>query len=90
MKDNIVVNGYIGTWYVIDECTYNGNKYYQLESEQDGDETPWIIVNESFHIVKDKYGYNIDGYDEGIQKAIDIINKANEEIIENSKGSDKE
>lgn len=39
---------------------YNKEKYYQLESEQYGDETAWIIVDKNFHIVKDIFGYNID------------------------------
>lgn len=59
-KENLKIDGYRGTWYVIDECWFKGQYYYQLESEQDGDECPWIIVDKDFKIVKSIYGDNID------------------------------
>lgn len=59
-KENLKIDGYRGTWYVIEEYLFNGEYYYELESEQDGDECPWIIVDKDFKIVKDMFGYNID------------------------------
>ena len=59
-KENLKIEGYKGTWYVIDECWFKGQYYYQLESEQWGDETPWLIVDNEFKIVKNMFGDNID------------------------------
>ena len=52
-KDGIRVNGYVGTWYVIDETRFSGCKYYLLESELYGDETAALIVNSKCEIVLD-------------------------------------
>lgn len=58
--ENLRIQGYKGTWYVIDECFYNGKKYYMLESEIWGDEVPALIVNSDMNIVIDNMGFKID------------------------------
>lgn len=50
-KDNIKINGHTGTWYVIDESFYHGEKVYLLEHETYGDEAACLIVNEKLEII---------------------------------------
>jgi len=45
LKDNIVVEGRTGTWYVVDTAEVVGRTFYILESEQHGDEADWIVIN---------------------------------------------
>ena len=59
-KENLKIDGYRGTWYVIDEWWFKGQYYYQLESEQWGDECAWIIVDKDFNIVQNMFGDPID------------------------------
>ena len=73
VKERIRVKGYSGTWYEIDKTIWHdGKTYYLMESEQYGDETPWIIIDEENKIVKDIFGYNID----------DVYNDINSELEE--------
>jgi hypothetical protein len=50
-KDGIKANGHRGTWYVISERIYNGEKVYLLEHETYGEDAPHIIVNGDGDIV---------------------------------------
>ena len=52
-EENIKVPDYKGTWYVIDYITYQGIKYYMLESEQNGDEYPPLVIDEKFNVISD-------------------------------------
>jgi hypothetical protein len=46
-KDGIKVDGYIGTWYVIDEKVYEGiGKVLLLEHETYGDSAACVIIRE--------------------------------------------
>mgnify|MGYP000070609870 CR=1 FL=1 len=50
-KENLKIQGHVGTWYVIDEGMYQGRKVFLLEHEEFGDTAPCLIVNENLHIV---------------------------------------
>lgn len=63
-RDGIVLEGYEGTWYVIDEAYIGGQELYLLESEQEGDELPGIIVDEDLHVIMDDAWNGFDDLDE--------------------------
>lgn len=48
---NLKIDGYLGTWYVIDEKTHNGSKLYLLESELYGEDAAHLVVNENLDII---------------------------------------
>lgn len=50
-KENIKIEGHIGTWYVIDETEWKGKRVFLLEHETYGDEAACLIVNEKLEIV---------------------------------------
>jgi len=50
-KGNLTIEGHEGTWYVIEEAIYNGEKVYLLESEQYGDEAACLIVDKNLKIL---------------------------------------
>jgi len=47
----ITVSGHTGKWYVIDERTVGGKKFFLLEHETWGDEAPCVIVDASGNVV---------------------------------------
>lgn len=53
-QDNIKIEGYKGTWYVVDKTIYNGKRYYLLESEIWGDEAPCLIIDEKGNVILDE------------------------------------
>jgi hypothetical protein len=59
-KDNIKIEGHIGTWYVINELVYKGDPVFLLEHEDYGDEAACLIIKEDLTIVmEDVYnGFN--------------------------------
>lgn len=59
-KENIKVEGYRGTWYVIDETVRDGRKYYLLESEKWGDEAPHLLVDAKMNVIADDMYDNIE------------------------------
>lgn len=50
-KENIKIEGHVGTWYVIDESEWDGEKVFLLEHETYGDETACLIVNEDLKVI---------------------------------------
>lgn len=50
-KENIKIEGHIGTWYVIDETEWKGKRVFLLEHETFGDEAACLIVNEKLEII---------------------------------------
>lgn len=62
-KDNIRINGYVGTWYVIDEKEYKNKTLYLLEHEYYGDEAACLIIDEDYNIVMDDVWNGFDDYD---------------------------
>ena len=51
MTDKIKIDGHRGTWYIIDQTTYKGQKVFLLEHETYGDEAPAIIVNDCLRVI---------------------------------------
>ena len=50
-KENIIIEGHIGTWYIVDESEYKGRTVYLLEHEEFGDMAPCIIVDENLNAI---------------------------------------
>lgn len=44
-SDEIIIDGYEGTWYVVDTETVDGKELFLLENEEYGDETFGIIID---------------------------------------------
>lgn len=63
-SENIKVDGYRGTWYVIDSTTYNGKKYFLLEHEYYGDETCCLIVDKNGNFIDETYDDIITGLED--------------------------
>jgi len=63
-SENIKVDGYRGTWYVIDSAIYNGRKYFLLEHEYYGDETCGLIVDSRGNFVAETYDDIITGLED--------------------------
>ncbi len=59
-KENIRVEGYRGTWYVIAETVTDGRKYYLLESEKWGDEAPNLLTDAEMNVIADDMYDNIE------------------------------
>ena len=51
--DGIKVEGHVGTWYVIDESVFRGEKVYLVEHETFGDMAACLIINEKAEIILD-------------------------------------
>lgn len=52
LRENITIPGHKGTWYIIDtNDEYEFKEYHLLESEQYGDMSPCIIVDNNFNII---------------------------------------
>lgn len=60
-KENIKIEGHIGTWHVIDETFWHGEKIYLLEHETYGDEAACLIVNKNLDVIADNVW---DGFEE--------------------------
>lgn len=59
-NNNIKLEGYNGSWYIIDETIHNGNKYFLLESEIYGEDTASIIINKDFKVILDNVWNGFD------------------------------
>lgn len=62
--EGIILEGYEGTWYVIDEEYINGRQLYLLESEDCGDEVPCIIIDDEKNVILDDVWNGFDDLDE--------------------------
>jgi hypothetical protein len=65
-KNNIKVEGHVGTWYVVDEVYYEGAMYFLLEHEYYGEDTAWIAVDEAGDIV-------LEGIRNGAKELIEYL-----------------
>lgn len=50
-KNNVIVKGHKGTWYVVEEVTFNNETFYLLEHNTHGEDAPWVAVNVSGELV---------------------------------------
>ena len=66
-REGIKVEGYRGTWYVIDEAEYDGKTLYLLEHETYGDETAGLIVDDDANLMLDNVWNGFLDYDEYLE-----------------------
>lgn len=59
--------GHTGTWYALDMKEYHGERFFQMRSEQYGQEVADIIVSENGTLVAEDIWH---GFDEGAREAI--------------------
>lgn len=60
-------DGHTGTWYAVDMKTYHGERFFQMRSEEYGQEVADIIVSENGTLVAEDIWH---GFDEGAREAI--------------------
>lgn len=53
-SDELVIDGYEGTWYVVDTEIVDGKKLFLLENEEYGDETFGIIIDRDRNVLVDE------------------------------------
>ena len=53
-SDELVIDGYEGTWYVVDTETVDGKEIFLLENEDYGDETFGIIIDKDRNVLVDE------------------------------------
>ena len=53
-SDSLIIDGYEGTWYVVDTETVDGKEIFLLENEEYGDETFGIIIDRDRNILIDE------------------------------------
>lgn len=60
-------DGHTGTWYAVDMKMYHGERFFQMRSEEYGQEVADIIVSENGTLVAEDIWH---GFDEGAREAI--------------------
>lgn len=60
-------DGHTGTWYAVDMKTYHGERFFQMRSEEYGQEVADIIISENGTLVAEDIWH---GFDEGAREAI--------------------
>lgn len=53
-SDALIIDGYEGTWYVVDTETIDGKELFLLENEEYGDETFGIIIDKDRNVLVDE------------------------------------
>ena len=75
--ENIKVEGFVGTWYVIDTKTYFGTTLYLLEHEKYGDDTSSIIIDENYNVIHDEAWNGFLDYEESasyeVSKVLNMV-----------------
>ncbi|MGN0665413.1 MAG: hypothetical protein ACI4KF_02680, partial [Huintestinicola sp.] len=63
-SDSLIIDGYEGTWYVVDTETVDGKKPFLLESENYGDEAAGIIIDKDRNVLVDEAWNGFSDYHE--------------------------
>lgn len=63
-SDALIIDGYEGTWYVVDTETIDGKELFLLENEDYGDETFGIIIDKDRNILVDEAWNGFSDYHE--------------------------
>ena len=63
-SDELVIDGYEGTWYVVDTETVDGKELFLLENEEYGDETFGIIIDKDRNVLVDEAWNGFSDYHE--------------------------
>lgn len=66
-SDKIRVDGYVGTWYVIETATFGGERYFLVEHEKYGDETAHLILDEDGRLVLGDVWNGFDDLEEALE-----------------------
>lgn len=53
-KDNIKLNGHIGTWYILSDSVIMGKHLYLVEHETYGEDTEGLIIDNNYNVVLDE------------------------------------
>ena len=89
MRDGIHVNGYCGTWYVVEQDVFHRPTetgvedipVLFLEHEEYGDEAAWIIIDENGDVVLEDVWNGVDdlrAYEEHLEWEKHIFHKGGE------------
>ncbi len=63
-SDELVIDGYEGTWYVVDTESVDGKEIFLLENEEYGDETFGIIIDKDRNVLVDEAWNGFSDYHE--------------------------
>lgn len=63
-SSDIVIQGHVGKWYVIDSQEFNGEQLYLLEHCEYGDEAACIIVDGNGHVKLDDVWNGFNDYED--------------------------
>ena len=63
-SDELVIDGYEGTWYVVDTEIVDGKELFLLENEEYGDETFGIIIDKDRNVLVDEAWNGFSDYHE--------------------------
>ena len=63
-SDELIIDGYEGTWYVVDTETVDGKELFLLENEEYGDETFGIIIDKDRNVLVDEAWNGFSDYHE--------------------------
>lgn len=63
-SDEIIIDGYEGTWYVVDTETVDGKELFLLENEEYGDETFGIIIDKDRNVLVGEAWNGLSDYHE--------------------------
>ena len=63
-SDALIIDGYEGTWYVVDTETVDGKEIFLLENEDYGDETFGIIIDKDRNVLVDEAWNGFSDYHE--------------------------
>ena len=63
-SDALIIDGYEGTWYVVDTETVDGKEIFLLENEEYGDETFGIIIDKDRNVLVDEAWNGFSDYHE--------------------------
>lgn len=61
-RTGIKIEGYKGTWYIIDESVADIGNIYLLESEQWGEDVASLIVDKDYNIILEDVCNGLDEY----------------------------
>lgn len=62
-RENIQVEGHIGTWSVIDERVVMNQKVFLLEHETYGEDTACVIINEKGELLAEEIWNGLDEFE---------------------------
>ena len=63
-RDALIIDGYEGTWYVVDTEIVDGKELFLLENEEYGDETFGIIIDKDRNVLVDEAWNGFSDYHE--------------------------